>query len=256
MESCPILTAALEYFEKAIQLQPDAMLPRGAEWLILTQRKPSLTNFRPRMWRRRWKKPPAKPSRSMKLLAMKLTMRWLCGISLFAWDVAGADAESRRSLQLNPNLAATHRMRAWVLDALHERDESFRELKQAITLDPMQYTTDLGEAYMARGQFDDAIAELRRRSETDQNNWFIHFDLLQLYWLKGMKKEAVEELERQSETIPLKRPLYAGPTAVADHRRLHNGCLTISKPMPFAKDIFHPSKWPATTLFSATSRTP
>jgi tetratricopeptide (TPR) repeat protein len=57
---------------------------------------------------------------------------------VFAWDVASADAESRRSLQLNPNLAATHRMRAWVLDAMHEPDESFSEVKQAITLDPMQ----------------------------------------------------------------------------------------------------------------------
>ena len=80
----------------------------------------------------------------------------------------------------------------------------FREVKQAIALDPMQYITDLGEAYMARGQFDDAIAELRRRSETEHDNLFIHFDLIEIYWLKGMKKEAVEELEKIVRDDPAK----------------------------------------------------
>lgn len=68
----------------------------------------------------------------------------------------------------------------------------------------MQYITDLGEAYMARGQFDDAIAELRRRAETEHDNWSIHFVLLQIYWLKGMKKEAVEELEKLVRDDPAK----------------------------------------------------
>jgi tetratricopeptide (TPR) repeat protein len=68
----------------------------------------------------------------------------------------------------------------------------------------MQYITDLGEAYMARGQFDDAIAELRRRSETEHDNLFIHFDLIEIYWLKGMKKEAVEELEKIVRDDPAK----------------------------------------------------
>jgi TolB-like protein/DNA-binding winged helix-turn-helix (wHTH) protein len=193
---------SLEYYEKAIRLQPDY----AAAWSGVANSYAAqviLDEF------------PAKNVASkMEEAARKavaiddsspeahnaLAMWYL----LFAWDVADADAESRRSLQLNSNLAATHRMRAWVLDAMHEPDESFREVKQAITLDPMQYITDLGEAYMARGQFDDAIAELQRRSETEHDNWFIHFDLIEIYWLKGMKKEAVEELEKIVRDDPAK----------------------------------------------------
>ena len=193
---------SLEYYEKAIRLQPDY----AAAWSGVANSYAAqvvLDEF-----------PAGNVASKMEEAARKavaiddsspeahnaLALWYL----LFAWDVADADAESRRSLQLNPNLAETHRMRAWVLDAMHEPDESFREVKQAITLDPMQYITDLGEAYMARGQFDDAIAELRRRSETEPGNFFIHFDLLQTYWLKGMKKEAVEELEKIVRDDPAK----------------------------------------------------
>ena len=193
---------SLEYFEKAIQLQPDYAAAWGgvansyaAQTILDEFPAKDVASKMEEAARKAVALDDSSPE------AHNAMAMWYL---LFAWNVADADAESRRSLQLNPNLAATHRMRAWVLDALHEPDESFRELKQAIILDPMQYTTDLGEAYMARGQFDDAIAELRRRSETDQNNWFIHFDLLQLYWLKGMKKEAVEELEKMVRDDPAK----------------------------------------------------
>jgi TolB-like protein/DNA-binding winged helix-turn-helix (wHTH) protein len=193
---------SLEYYQKAIRLQPDY----AAAWSGVANSYAAqviLDEF-----------PAGNVASKMEEAARKavaiddsspeahnaLAMWYL----LFAWDVADADAESRRSLQLNPNLAETHRMRAWVLDAMHEPDESFREVKQAITLDPMQYITDLGEAYMARGQFDDAIAELRRRSETEPDNRFIQFDLVEIYWLKGMKKEAVEELEKIVRDEPAK----------------------------------------------------
>ena len=193
---------SLEYYEKAIRLQPDY----AAAWSGVANSYAAqviLDEFPARSVASKMEEAARKAvaiddssSEAHNALAM-----WYL---LFAWDVADADAESRRSLQLNPNLAETHRMRAWVLDAMHEPDESFREVKQAITLDPMQYITDLGEAYMARGQFDDAIAELRRRSETEHDNFFIHFDLIEVYWLKGMKKEAVEELEKIVRDDPAK----------------------------------------------------
>jgi TolB-like protein/DNA-binding winged helix-turn-helix (wHTH) protein len=193
---------SLEYFEKAIRLQPDY----AAAWSgvansyaaqVILDEFPA-KNVASKMEEAARKAVAIDDSSPEAHNAIAM---WYI---LFAWDVPGADAESRRSLQLNPNLAETHRMRAWVLDAMHESDESFRELKQAITLDPMQYITDLGEAYMARGQFDDAIAELRRRSETEHDNFFIHADLMQIYWLKGMKKEAVEELEKIVRDDPAK----------------------------------------------------
>ena len=193
---------SLEYYEKAIRLQPDYAAAWGgmaysyaAQAVLDEIPAKNLASKMEEAARKAVAIDDSSPE-AHNALAM-----WYL---FFAWDVADADAESRRSLQLNPNLAETHRMRAWVFDAMHEPDESFRELKQAITLDPMQYITDLGEAYMARGQFDDAIAELLRRSETEQNNSFIHFDLLQTYWLKGMNQKAVEELEKIVRDDPAK----------------------------------------------------
>jgi TolB-like protein/DNA-binding winged helix-turn-helix (wHTH) protein len=185
---------SLEYFEKAVQFQPDY----AAAWSGVANSYAAKAVLN---------RSPAKDVTSKvedaarKAVALDdsspeahnaLAMWYL----LFAWNLGQADAESRRSLELNPNFAESHEVRAYVLEAMNHPDESFRETAAAVALDPLKYVSELGEAYMARRQFAEAIAELRRRDEAAFSNFFIHFDLAQLYWLKGMKKESVEEWEK------------------------------------------------------------
>lgn len=210
---------SLEYFEKAVQLQPDY----AAAWSGVANSYAAKAILN---------ECPAKDVTSKvedaarKAVALDdgspeahdaLAMWYL----LFAWNLAQADAESRRSLELNPNFAEGHEVRAYILEAMNQADGSFRETAAAVALDPLKYVSELGEAYMARRKFDDAIAELRRRDEAAFSNFFIHFDLAQLYWLKGMKKESVEEWEKAYRGDPAKTSAlgraYAtgGPQAVA-----------------------------------------
>jgi len=157
----------------------------------------------------------------------------------FAWDVPHAEAESRRSLELSPNYADAHVLRSYILYSLHRLDESLEEVKLATRLDPMKFVSELGDAYRARRQYDDSIAELVRRSETSANVVFVHWGLAHAYWLKGMKMESIEEWEKVYWGDPAKvsalREAYkaGGPHAAAQWllddakaEATHSGCLS------------------------------
>lgn len=210
---------SLEYFEKAVQLQPDyaaawsGVANSYAAKAILNECQAKDVTSKVEDAARKAVTLDDSSPEAHDALAM-----WYL---LFAWNLTQADAESRRSLELNPNFAESHEVRAYVLEAMNQPDGSFRETAAAVALDPLKYVSELGEAYMARRKFDDAIAELRRRNEAAFSSFFIHFDLAQLYWLKGMKKESVEEWEKAYRDDPAKTSAlsraYAtgGPQAVA-----------------------------------------
>lgn len=210
---------SLEYFEKAVQLQPDyaaAWSGVADSWAAKAILNKCLAKDASSKVEDAARKAVALDDGSPE--AHNALAMWYL---LFGWNLTQADAESRRSLELNPNFAESHDVRAYVLEAMNQPEESFRETAEAVALDPLKYVSELGEAYMARRQFDDAIAELRRRGETAFSNFFIHFDFAQLYWLKGMKKESVEEWEKAYRDDPAKTSAlgraYAtgGPQAAA-----------------------------------------
>ena len=61
----------------------------------------------------------------------------------FAWDLPHANAESRRSIELNPNYADAHLLRSYILYAMQKLDESLKEVKLGTKLDPMKYVSEL-----------------------------------------------------------------------------------------------------------------
>jgi len=61
----------------------------------------------------------------------------LAGLYLFGyWDPKRADTEAVRALTLDPNRAETHHLRAYILLALNRGQESIQEQRRAIELDP------------------------------------------------------------------------------------------------------------------------
>ena len=52
------------------------------------------------------------------------------------WDFAGAEAEFRRALQLNPNFATAHQWYAEMLTVLGRHDDAITQIRQAEALDP------------------------------------------------------------------------------------------------------------------------
>jgi TolB-like protein/DNA-binding winged helix-turn-helix (wHTH) protein/tetratricopeptide (TPR) repeat protein len=114
---------------------------------------------------------------------------------ILEWDWAGAEAEFKQAIELNPSYAAAHMWYAHYLVAVGRYDEAVLEAKRSLELDPFsQFTRDYAEwaCYLAR-RYDLAIHLSRKSVElTPQSPW-AHFDLAQAYEGKGQSDEAIQE---------------------------------------------------------------
>ena len=111
-----------------------------------------------------------------------------------AWDWNRAEAEARRAIELNPNLAAAHHLRSYILFALNRDAEALQEQEQATAIDPFAQPWHLGRAYLLLRQYDAAISELSARAAVQKVDG-VEFMLSDAYRFKGMDKEAVQHLE-------------------------------------------------------------
>jgi TolB-like protein/DNA-binding winged helix-turn-helix (wHTH) protein len=120
----------------------------------------------------------------------------LCA-AIFAgrWDWAGADAECKRAIELNPGYAEAYHFRAKMLAALNRHAEAIDVQKKATELDPFARTWALAYSYQLARQYDAALAEARRHQESTPNDAGLHWILYETYRCKGMDKEAAGELE-------------------------------------------------------------
>jgi TolB-like protein/DNA-binding winged helix-turn-helix (wHTH) protein len=114
----------------------------------------------------------------------------------FAWDLPRADAESRRSIELDPAIAEQHHLHSYILLALNRNYEALQEQKRATDLDPFARSWALGHAYLQLRQFDAAISELRMRADAFPNEPWIHLNLYGAYRYKGMWNDSERELEQ------------------------------------------------------------
>jgi TolB-like protein/DNA-binding winged helix-turn-helix (wHTH) protein/Tfp pilus assembly protein PilF len=116
------------------------------------------------------------------------------------WDWAGSEDEYRKAIARNPNNADAHHDFARFLDDLGRLDEGWKEQQIAQELNPypdrLPQATDLPEALLRRGQYDEAIRLLSKVAEANPNDGQTHRNLSEGYAQKGMYQEAIEELGR------------------------------------------------------------
>jgi TolB-like protein/DNA-binding winged helix-turn-helix (wHTH) protein len=186
-----------EYFEKAIQIQPDY----AAAWAGVSDSYAirAIDNECPA--KDVMTQTEAAAHKAVELDdSLAAAHHSLAAWYLFyAWDLPRADAESRRSIELDPTVAEQHHLHSYILFAMNRNEEALREQKRATELDPFARSWALGHAYLQLRRFDDAIAELRLRADAMPNEQWIRFYLSNAYWQKGMWKESQEELEKGLE---------------------------------------------------------
>src|SRR5213080_3832057 len=109
------------------------------------------------------------------------------------WDLAGADAELKRALQLEPNSAPAHFFLALLPLFRGELKEGLRLVLAAKKLDPVSPITSYvaTAAYLAKDQIDDAISEGQRTLQLDPNYFYLDSDLAAAYREKGNFAEAI-----------------------------------------------------------------
>jgi TolB-like protein/Flp pilus assembly protein TadD len=116
----------------------------------------------------------------------------------YDWDVAGAEREYKRAIELNPNYATAHQWYAVHLAVRGRYAEAIAEIKQAQGLDPLSLVINMNVGwvfYFAR-QYDEAVEQCRKTLELDPNFPAAHWMLGQAYRQKGVYDEAIAEFQK------------------------------------------------------------
>jgi TolB-like protein/Tfp pilus assembly protein PilF len=112
--------------------------------------------------------------------------------AFYEHDLASAEAEFRRALDLNPNSAMTLDWYSFYLLFFPRWEEAIAMQRRAVQLDPLSIiiNADLGWVLSHAGRWDEAIEHLRRTLELDASNGVLLTALGMSYIGKGLHREA------------------------------------------------------------------
>lgn len=142
------------------------------------------------------------------------------------YDPAGAEAELRRALALDPNSSAAHMFLGMLRGAEGYAGEGLAQMDAALRLDPLSpiISNFAAMQYIASGRYDDAIAETRRLEQLDKGYVYLSPFLADAYREQGKYEEAIAIYEQtQKSTTEPQSGLaitYARMGRGADARRI------------------------------------
>ncbi len=135
----------------------------------------------------------------------------------FDWDLDAGGKEFQRAIELSPSYATAHHWYAWHLTLLGQYDEAIAEMKKAENLDPLSLiiNADFAELLVIAHSYDESIEQSRKTIAMDPNFALAHNQLGQAYLQKKMNAEAVAELQKALELSP------GSPTIMANLARAY-----------------------------------
>jgi TolB-like protein/Tfp pilus assembly protein PilF len=117
----------------------------------------------------------------------------------YDWNLPESNREFRRAIQLNPNDANAHHWYAREnLTIMGQFDKALAEMRRAQELDPLSLiiNANVGKAYFNARRYDEAIEQLRKTLEIDQGFFVAHHYLGSAYAMKGAFSEALSEYQK------------------------------------------------------------
>lgn len=113
-------------------------------------------------------------------------------------DDSGAEAQFKRAIELNPNYATSHHWYSEYLALSGREIEAMSEIKRAHELDPLSpvINTTVGERFYFARRYDEAITQLRRTLEIAPDFAIAHFVLALALEQRGEFAEAISELKK------------------------------------------------------------
>ena len=148
----------------------------------------------------------------------------------YDWDWAGAEAEYKRALELNPSYSMAHAWYAEYLSKMGRHQEAIAEASQARQLDPIapSSNTILGMILYRARRYDEAIEACQKALEFDPNHASALWFLAVAHEQKREFPEAIAELERAVQLTrggTSYRALLANAYALAGERAKALGIL-------------------------------
>jgi TolB-like protein/class 3 adenylate cyclase len=192
----PEITKSIEFFKKAIELDPTYALAYfgladAYRSLAPTSEVPSKDTL------------PQAQAAATKALELDETLAEPHATLAFIhtwydWDWSGAEREAKRAIELNPNWSFGHIAYAQMLSVTGRSQEAIAEGARAVELDPLSLIINALNGYhlhLARRD-DEAIARLKKTVELDSNFWIAHQFLGMAYIEKKMYPEAISEFSQ------------------------------------------------------------
>ena len=191
----PERAKAMEYFNQAIQLDPNYGAPYAA--LAGSYATPAFYDTIP----------PKEGYSKMREAASNALSRddtlaeahgYLALVKLhYDWDWAGAEQEFRRALELNPNHAGVRHDYAHFLMAMNRGTESLAQSERAVDLDPFSLglMACLGWHRLFGRQYDQSIEQSLRTLQVNPNFLWAQINLAWAYEQTSMFDEAIAQFQ-------------------------------------------------------------
>jgi len=116
----------------------------------------------------------------------------------YDWDVKGAEADYKRALELDPNLALAHYWYGFYLTSQGIFKEGIAEMKRGLRLDPLSpaMMSSVAFGYELAGEYDSAFAYVQRAAEIDSGAGSIYMRQSSIYRRQGKYAEAIREAKK------------------------------------------------------------
>jgi TolB-like protein/DNA-binding winged helix-turn-helix (wHTH) protein/tetratricopeptide (TPR) repeat protein len=114
----------------------------------------------------------------------------------FDWDLAGAEAEIKEALRLNPSFAQAYQYYSSILTCLNRVDDAIAAARRSVDLDPMAptATTSLGVRYYYGRRLPQAREQFLKTLEITPGFAVAHWGLAQVDRLEGRLPSQIEQL--------------------------------------------------------------
>jgi TolB-like protein/Tfp pilus assembly protein PilF len=191
------LERAIEYFEQALQIDPNyALAYTGLSFSYFLL--PEYGTYRPKEVYPKSKEASLKALEIDDLLSeARVSLAQI--LRRFEYNWAGAEREYRRALELDPNNATAHHWYGYDLMCVGQFEKGIKEIRRALELDPLSLVINrnLGQALYRARRYDEALDILQKTLEMDPTFSATHLYIGSIYLQQGKYEDALAEFQKE-----------------------------------------------------------